>query len=185
MRINWEGSSVKMKHQDACRCLRPDSWKCREIAPGFLCWTLGKFIIKIRCECFGFSLFLLLLCERIEDILKTNGFHMSQSATFNSLSNFIRRCVPHSFPRQERCAFTALCSSMGEVFHGLPPCSGAPATRRESICIRCRRSSGRTTTRGACIDGHDGKIHVKHQDAGSCFGSHAGDAAQVVPGFLW
>src|SRR2546423_14816153 len=28
------------------------------------------------------------------------------------------------FHRQERCAFTACCSSMGEVFHGLPPCSG-------------------------------------------------------------
>lgn len=35
------------------------------------------------------------------------------------------------------------------------------------------------------INGHDGEIHVKHQDTGSCFGSHAGDAAQVLPGFLW
>ena len=35
------------------------------------------------------------------------------------------------------------------------------------------------------INGHDGKIHVKHQDTGSCFWPDAGDAAQVVPGFLW
>src|SRR5256714_4538103 len=73
------------------------------------------------------------------------------------------------FPRQERCAFTACCSSMAEVFHGLPPCSGAPANRRESICIRCRRSSGRTTRRGACIIG-------KHED----IAGHASDTIHLM-----
>src|SRR5690348_10133626 len=63
MGIDWEGRSVKVKHQNAGGGLRPYPWQSAQIGQSIPGRPAGKFIRKKRCERACAALFLLLLGE--------------------------------------------------------------------------------------------------------------------------